>query len=144
MKKMMIVSLTALSILGIGAATTAYAMNKKATKEEMSYLKKINPNINEEAVTSLKEKRSELDQLHQELTDLSIKYGIIVDNEKDGNKEPIHVDDLDSAKRMTYNKLSKSVWEKEIQFLDAQYKAGLIKKADYLDTKADWLKELNQ
>ncbi|HCM88848.1 MULTISPECIES: hypothetical protein [Vagococcus] len=144
MKKMMIVSLTALSILGIGAATTAYAMNNTATKEEMSYLKKINPNINEEAATSLKEKRTELDQLHQELTDLSIKYGIIVDNEKDGNKEAIHVDDLDSAKRSTYNKLSKNVWEKEIQFLDAQYEAGLIKKADYLETKAGWLKELNK
>lgn len=144
MKKIILISLTAFTILGVGAASTVYAMNKQNTLDETTYLKELNPHISKEEITNIKSEQTTRDALQKEQTDLSLTYGILVDNEKDGNKEPVALEDLSATQQQTYQQLNKKVWKQELRLLEAQYKSGLVSDQDYKADKTSWEQQLNQ
>ncbi|KOP72409.1 hypothetical protein AMS59_15880 [Lysinibacillus sp. FJAT-14745] len=130
MKKTIITSLAIL--ISIGGLTTALASTKTGiSQDELTYLKSINPSITMSEGNSLKQQRKQLDDLHKQVEELEFDYGILVDNTKNPNKEPKKLDELTAEKRKKHSQLIDKVWSKELQFLDAQYKAGLIKEDDY-------------
>ncbi|MGG0185465.1 hypothetical protein [Bacillus rhizoplanae] len=135
MKKIIITTLAIVSVMGLATNTFANTGTKtEVSKEELTYLKSINPSITNSEADSLMKQRKQIDELHKQLEQVRLDYGILVDNTKDPNKEPKNLDDLTAKQRENYLQLSKKMWDAEIQFLDAQYKAGLIKEDVY---KAD-------
>lgn len=139
MKKIMI---TALSIgIVMGLSTIAFANTGTKTeiyKEELAHFKSINPSITSSEVDSLMKQREQLDALHKQLDELELSYRIRVDNTKDPNEEPKHLDDLTTTQRENCLQLSLKIWDEELKFLDAQYKAGLIKEDIYRTDKKNF------
>lgn len=107
----------------------------KISKEKLVYVKSTNPSITNLEVDSLIEHRKQLDELYKQIEKLEIDYGTLVDYEKDQNKEPKKLADLTAKQLGNYFKLSEEIGNKELQFLDAQYKAGLIKREVYIADK---------
>ncbi|MGD6890487.1 hypothetical protein [Bacillus mobilis] len=152
MKKIMITTLSFGLLLGVSTvvfATTGIKTENYAA--ELAHFKLINPNITSSEVDSIMKQREELDELYKQVDALELSYGVRVDNTKDHHKEPIHRDDLPKAQREKCIQLSIKIWDKEIQLLDAQYKAGLIKedvhtvdKNNFKYFKDKELQELNQ
>ncbi|MCM3736130.1 hypothetical protein M3215_09905 [Bacillus cytotoxicus] len=147
MKKMIITTLAIVTTIGIAAtmvlSTDAFANIDTKTKTETSpevlaHFKSINPSITNSEVDSIMEQRNQLDELHKQIEKLELDYGILVDNTKDPNKEPKSIDDLTAEQRKNYIELRVKFWDGEIQFLDAQYKAGLIKKDIYKEDKKNF------
>lgn len=137
MKKIMITTLSIGIVMGL--STIAFANTGTKTeiyKEELAHAKSINPSITSSEVDSLMKQREILDELYKQINKLELSYGILVDNTKDPNKEPKHPDDLTKTQRENYLQLKIKIWDEELQFLDTQYKAGLIKEDIYrTDTK---------
>ncbi|WP_390208449.1 hypothetical protein [Bacillus toyonensis] len=124
-------------------STSAFAFNNTSkkteiSKEELKYSKAINPNIAESELESLNKQRKQLDELHKQIEKLELDYGILVDSKKDPNKEPKSMDDLTAEQRKNHLELLIKFWYGEIQFLDAQYKAGLIKEDIYKEGKKNF------
>ncbi len=132
MKKVTITTLAIVMAMGFSTYTFANTNTKpEVSKEELTYLKSINPSITSTKVDSLMKQRNQLDELYKQLQKLELDYGILVDNTKDPNKEPKILDDLTAEQREKHFQLSDKIWSEELRFLDAQYKAGLIKEDDY-------------
>lgn len=132
MKKVTITTLTI--VLAMGLSTVAFANSSTTTElsnKALAYLKSINPRITSSEADSLMKQRKQLDELHKQIEKLELDYGILVDNTKDPNKEPKSLDDLTAEQRKNHAQLLDKMWGEELRFLDAQYKAGLIKKDDY-------------
>lgn len=141
MKKMIITTLTVVATMVLSTSAFAFTDTSKKTeisKEELKYSKAINPNITESELKSLKKQRNQLDELHKQIEKLEIDYGILVDSKKDPNKEPKSMDDLTAEQRKNHLELLVKFWDGEIQFLDAQYKAGLIKEDIYKEDKKNF------
>lgn len=133
MKKVAIAIIIAI-ILPIN--TFANTGNKnEISKEKLMYHKSINPIITNLEINSLMEYRKQLDELYKQIDKLEKDYGTLVDYEKEQNKEPKRLADLTEKQLENYFKLSEKIWEKELEFLDAQYKFGLIKKDIYIVDK---------
>lgn len=116
--------------------TFANTGNKnEISKEKLMYFKSINPSITNLEVNSLMEQRKQLDEVYKQIDKLEKDYGTLVDYEKEQNKEPKILADLTEKQLENYFKLSEQVWKKELEFLDAQYKFGLIKKDIYIVDK---------
>ncbi|MED0997746.1 hypothetical protein P4T34_20190 [Bacillus mobilis] len=152
MKKIMITTLSLGLLLGV--STVVFANTGIKTENyaaELAHFKLTNPNITSSEVNSIMQQREELDELYKQIDALELNYGVRVDNTKDPHKEPIHRDDLPKAQREKCMQLSIKIWDKEIQLLDVQYKAGLIKEDVYTVDKNNFkyfkdkeLQELNQ
>ncbi|MEM5662838.1 hypothetical protein AAHB62_31040 [Bacillus cereus] len=109
--------------------TFANTGNKnEISKEKLMYFKSINSSITNLEVSSLMEHRKQLDELYKQIDKLEKDYGTLVDYEKEQNKEPKRLADLTEKQLENYFELSDKIWKKELEFLDAQYKSGLIKK----------------
>ena len=136
MKKIIITSLAIL--ISVGGLTTALASTKTGiSQDELTYLKSINPFITMSEGNSLKQQRKQLDDLHKQVEELELEYGILVDNTKNPNKVPKSLDDLTAEQRKYHSQLIDDIWSEELRFLDAQYKAGLVKENDYkIDKKS--------
>ncbi|TQR20839.1 hypothetical protein [Psychrobacillus vulpis] len=150
MKKATIATLTIVIAMGLSINTFANTNTKTNTKNEifqneLTYLKSINPGITSIEVVSLKKDRDQLDELHKQLEKLELDYGILVDNTKNPNKEPKSLDDLTAEQRKNHSQLIDKIWSEELRFLDAQYKAGLIKEDNYKVDKSnfEYLREKN-
>ncbi|EJR49846.1 hypothetical protein IIM_03720 [Bacillus cereus VD107] len=132
MKKLI---MTTLSIgLLMGLSTVVFANTGTKTEvyvEELAHFKLTNPSITSSEVNLIMKQREELDELYNQLDELELSYGVRVDNTKDPHKEPKHRDDLPKAQREKCIQLSIKIWDEELQFLDTQYKAGLIKEDMY-------------
>ncbi|OJD65075.1 hypothetical protein [Bacillus albus] len=116
--------------------TFANTGNKnEISKEKLMYFKSINPSITNLEINSLMEHRKQLDELYKQIDKLEKDYGTLVDYEKEQNKEPKRLADLTEKQLENYFKLSDKIWKKELEFLDAQYKFGLIKKDIYIVDK---------
>ncbi|PDZ07884.1 hypothetical protein COE20_16915 [Bacillus cereus] len=152
MKKIMITTLSLGLLLGLSTVVFANTGTKtEASAEELAHFKLTNPNITSSEVDSIMKQREELDELYKQIDALELNYGVRVDNTKDPHKEPIHRDDLPKGQREKCMQLSIKIWDKEIQLLDVQYKAGLIKEDVYTVDKNNFkyfkdkeLQELNQ
>ncbi|WP_144499528.1 hypothetical protein [Bacillus sp. FDAARGOS_235] len=105
------------------------------SKEKLMYFKSINPSITNLEVNSLMEHREHLDELYKQIDKLEKDYGTLVDYEKEQNKEPKRLADLTEKQLENYFNLSEKIYKKELEFLDAQYKFGLIKKDIYIVDK---------
>lgn len=142
MKKVIITALTIVTTMALSTSVFAFANTSKKTeisKEELEYSKAINPNITESELKFINKQRDQLDKLHKQLEKLELDYGILVDNTKDPNKEPTKsVNDLTAKERKNYLELLNKIWDGEIQFLDAQYKVGLIKEDIYKEDKKNF------
>lgn len=142
MKKVIITTLTIVTTIALSTSAFAFTNTNKKTeisKEELEYSKTINPNITESELESLNKQRKQLDELHKQMEKLELDYGILVDNTKDPNKEPTKsVDDLTTEERKNHLELLTEIWDGEIQFLDAQYKVGLIKEDIYKEDKKNF------
>ncbi|SIR68956.1 hypothetical protein [Paenibacillus macquariensis] len=146
MKKVTITTLAIVMAMGFSTYTFANTSTKpEVSKEELTYLKSINPSITSTKVDSLMKQRNQLDELHKQTEKLELDYGILVDNTKDPNKEPKILDDLTAEQREKHFQLIDKIWSEELRFLDAQYKAGLIKEDDYKLNKRnfEYLREKN-
>ncbi|MFT0561376.1 hypothetical protein [Bacillus cereus] len=116
--------------------TFANTGNKnEISKEKLMYFKSINSSITNLEVSSLMEHRKQLDELYKQIDKLEKDYGTLVDYEKEQNKEPKRLADLTEKQLENYFELSDKIWKKELEFLDAQYKSGLIKKDIYIVDK---------
>lgn len=116
--------------------TFANTGNKnEISKEKLMYFKSINPSITKLEVNSLMEHREHLDELYKQIDKLEKDYGTLVDYEKEQNKEPKRLADLTEKQLENYFNLSEKIYKKELEFLDAQYKFGLIKKDIYIVDK---------
>lgn len=104
-------------------------------KEKLMYFKSINSSITNLEVNSLMEHREQLDELYKQIDKLEKDYGTLVDYEKEQNKGLKILADLTEKQLENYFKLSEKIWKKELEFLDAQYKFGLIKKDIYIVDK---------
>ncbi|MGG1136524.1 hypothetical protein [Bacillus mycoides] len=152
MKKIIITTLSLGLLMGVSTVVFANTGTKtKAYAAELAHFKLTNPTITSSEVNSIMKQREELDELYNQLDQLELIYGVRVDNTKDPHKEPKHRDDLPTAQREKCIRLSIKTWDKEIQFLDAQYKANLIKEEIYKVEKSNFnsfkekeLQELNQ
>ncbi|PGW29309.1 hypothetical protein [Bacillus cereus] len=152
MKKIMITTLSLGLLLGLSTVVLANTGSKtESYAEELAHFKLTNPNITRSEVHSIMKQREELDELYKQVDVLELNYGIRVDNTKDPHKEPKHRDDLPKYQREKCIQLSIKILEKEIQFLDTQYKAGLIKRDVYTIDKNNFnhfkdkeLQELSQ
>ncbi|MBJ8053992.1 hypothetical protein JDS87_19020 [Bacillus cereus] len=152
MKKIIITTLSLGLLMGVSTVVFANTGSKTETYAvELAHFKLTNPNITSSEVNSIMKQREELDELYNQLDELELSYGVRVDNTKDPHKEPTHRDDLPTAQRKKCIQLSIKTWDKEIQFLDAQFKAGLIKEEIYTVEKNNFnsfkekeLQELNQ
>ncbi|MFE9081223.1 hypothetical protein [Bacillus mobilis] len=152
MKKIMITTLSLGLLLGLSTVVFANTGTKtEASAEELAHFKLTNPNITSSEVDSIMKQREELDELYKQIDALELNYGVRVDNTKDPHKEPIHRDDLPKGQHEKCMQLSIKIWDKEIQLLDVQYKAGLIKEDVYTVDKNNFkyfkdkeLQELNQ
>ncbi|CAI8769020.1 MULTISPECIES: hypothetical protein [Bacillus] len=152
MKKIMIATLSIGIVMGL--STIAFANTGTKTeiyKEELAHFKTINPDITILEVDLVMKQRKQLDELYEQLEKLELNYGIRVDNTKDPNKEPKHLDDLTTTQRENCLQLNIKIWDEELQFLDVQYKAGLIKEDMYRTEKKNFtyfkdenVKEKNQ
>lgn len=152
MKKIMITTLSLGLLLGLSTVVFANTdLRTESYTAELAHFKLTNPNITKSEVNSIMKQREELDELYKQVEALELSYVVRVDNTKDPHKEPIHRDDLPKAQREKCIQLSIKIWDKEIQLLDAQYKAGLIKEDVYTVDKNNFkyfkdkeLQELNQ
>lgn len=133
MKKVAISIVIAMALPINTFATTG---NKnEISKEELMYFKSINPSITNLEVNSLMEHRKQLDELYKQIDELEKDYGTLVDYEKEQNKELKILAELTDKQLENYFKLSEKIWKKELEFLDTQYKFGLIKKDIYIVDK---------
>lgn len=152
MKKIIITTLSIGMLMALSTVTFANTGTKtEIYKEELAHFKTINPNVTSSEVDSIMKQDKELKELYKQSEELEMNYGILIDNTKDPNKEPKHLDDLTTAQRKNCLQLIIKIWDKELQILDAEYKAGLIKediytiqKKDFKDFKEERLKEKNQ
>ncbi|PGO33090.1 hypothetical protein CN984_05575 [Bacillus cereus] len=152
MKKIMITTLSLGLLLGLSTVVFANTdLKTESYAAELAHFKLTNPNITSSEADSIMKQREELDELYKQVDALELNYGVRVDNTKDPHKEPVHRDDLPKAQRKKCMQLSIKIWDKEIQLLDAQYKAGLIKEDVYTVDKNNFkyfkdkeLQELNQ
>ncbi|MGE7885693.1 hypothetical protein [Bacillus sp. NPDC094077] len=136
MKKLTIATITIVIAMVLPINTFANTGNKnEISNEKLMYFKSINLSITNLEVNSLMEHRKQLDELYKQIDKLEKDYGTLVDYEKEQNKEPKRLADLTEKQRENYFKLSEKIWEKEMEFLDAQYKSGLIKKDTYIFDK---------
>jgi hypothetical protein len=111
--------------------------SKLTFEEELAYSKTINPNIKNSEVHSLRKQRNQLDELHRKLDKLELDYGILVDNTKYPNKElKGHTDERTAEKSKNHLELLTEIWNGEMRFLNARYKAGLIEKDMYKEDKS--------
>ncbi|MED0986148.1 hypothetical protein [Bacillus paramycoides] len=132
MKKIIITTLSLGLLMGLSTVVFANTSSKtEGYAAELTHFKLTNPNITSSEVDSIMKQREELDVLYKQLDELELRYGIRVDNTKNPHKEPKHLDDLPTAQREKCLQLSIKIWDEELQFLDAQYKAGLIKEDMY-------------
>ncbi|MGZ9584306.1 hypothetical protein [Paenibacillus marinisediminis] len=139
MKKVIITTLAIAITMGVSTYTFANpSTNSELSKEELAYSKSINPSITSSEVDSLIKQRKQLDELHKQLENLELDYGILVDNTKEPNKEPISLNDLTAEQREDYVQLTDKMWSEELRFLDAQYNAGLIKEDIYNEDKKNF------
>lgn len=130
MKKTIITSLAIL--ISIGGLTTALASTKTENyKDELAYFKTINPDITSSEVESLMELRKQVDEFHKQSEQLELEYGILVDNTKNPNKEPKNPEELTEVQRNKLSQANDKFWNGELEFLEASYKAGLVKEDDY-------------
>ena len=130
MKKTIITSLAIL--ISIGGISTALASTKTENyKDELAYLRTINPDITNSEVESLMKLRKQVDEIHEQSEKLELEYGILVDNTKTPNKEPKNPEELTAEQRIKLSQASDKFWNGELQFLEASYKAGLVKEDDY-------------
>ncbi|MGE7940053.1 hypothetical protein [Bacillus paramycoides] len=136
MKKVTIATVAIAIAMALPVNTFANTGNKnEISKEKLMYFKSINPSITNLEVNALMEHRKQLDELYKQIDKLEKDYGTLVDYEKEQNKEPKRLADLTEKQLENYFKLSEKIWKKELQFLDAQYKFGLIKKDIYIVDK---------
>ncbi|PFM61816.1 hypothetical protein COJ48_20290 [Bacillus cereus] len=132
MKKIIITTLSLGLLMGLSTVVFANTSSKtEGYAAELTHFKLTNPNITSSEVNSIMKQKEELDELYKQLDELELRYGIRVDNTKNPHKEPKHLDDLPTVQREKCLQLSIKIWDEELQFLDAQYKAGLIKEDIY-------------
>ncbi|MED2985578.1 hypothetical protein P4311_30265 [Bacillus thuringiensis] len=118
--------------------------SKLTFEEELAYNKTINPNITKSEIYSLRRHRKKLDTLHKKMTELGLDYGISVDDMQDLNEGTRkNLDDRTLEKRKNYFELLTEIWNAEMRFLKARYRAGLIEKSMYEEEKRI-LKELKK
>ncbi len=130
MKKTIITSLAIL--ISIGGLSTAWASTKTEDyKDELAYFRTINPEITSSQVESLMKLRKQVDEIHEQSEKLELEYGILVDNTKNPNKEPKNPEDLTAEQRNKLSQANDKFWNGELQFLEASYKAGLVKEDAY-------------
>jgi|GEM_PF-2497624 len=158
MKKKIITSLAIL--ISIGGLSTAFACTKidnyqgelaqsktinpdisssktENYQYEIAHFKTINPDISRSEVESLMKLREQVDEISKQSEKLELEYGILVDNTKNPNKEPKNPEELTEEQRNKLSQLSDKFWNGELEFLEATYKAGLIKEDDYkIDKKS--------
>lgn len=136
MKKIIITSLVIL--ISVGGLTTAIASTKTGiSQDEQAYFKTINPDISSSEVESLMKLREQVDGISKQSEKLELEYGILVDNTKDPNKEPKNPEELSEEQRNKLSQLNDKFWNGELEFLEASYKAGLVKEDDYkIDKKS--------
>ncbi|HDR7642129.1 hypothetical protein A6283_23540 [Bacillus wiedmannii] len=116
-----------------GSSVANSGTNTKISKEMLAHFKSQNSSITESEIDSIMKQRKQLDGLYKQMEKLELDYGILVD---DPNKEPTKsVDDLTAEQRKNHHQLSTKIWDGEIQFLDAQYKVGLIEEDIYKEDK---------
>ncbi|CAH2465037.1 hypothetical protein [Bacillus mycoides] len=119
-----------------GSSVANSGTNTKISKEILTHFKSINPSISESEIDSIMKQRKQLDELHKQMEKLERDYGILID---DPNKEPTKsVDDLTAEQRKNHCQLLTKIWDEEIQFLDAQYKAGLIEEGSYKEDRKNF------
>ncbi|ENQ3080275.1 TPA: hypothetical protein ROX98_003795 [Bacillus pseudomycoides] len=143
MKKMIITTLAIATTIGIATtmvlSTDAFADTKTETSiGVLAHFKSINPSITNSEVDAIMKQRNQLDELNNQIEKLELDYGILVDSTKDPDKEPKSMDDLTAEQRKNHLELLIKFWDGEIQFLDAQYKAGLIKEDIYKEDKKNF------
>lgn len=130
------VAISIIIAMALPINTFANTDNKnEISKEKLMYFKSINPSITNLEVNSLIEHREHLDELYKQIDKLEKDYGTLVDYEKEQNKEPKRLADLTEKQLENYFNLSVKIYKKELEFLDAQYKFGLIKKDIYIVDK---------
>ncbi|HDR7367114.1 hypothetical protein [Bacillus toyonensis] len=130
------VAISIIIAMALPINTFANTGNKnEISKEKLMYFKSINPSITNLEVNSLIEHREHLDELYKQIDKLEKDYGTLVDYEKEQNKEPKRLADLTEKQLENYFNLSVKIYKKELEFLDAQYKFGLIKKDIYIVDK---------
>ncbi|PFZ39642.1 hypothetical protein COL77_23135 [Bacillus wiedmannii] len=136
MKKITIATITIVIAMFLPITTFLNAGSKnEISKEMLMYFESINPSITNLEVNLLMGHRKQLDELYNQIDKLEKDYGTLVDYEKEENKEPKRLADLTEKQLENYFKLSEKIWKKELEFLDAQYKFGLIKKDIYMVDK---------
>ncbi|CAH2464401.1 MULTISPECIES: hypothetical protein [Bacillus cereus group] len=119
-----------------GSSVADSGTNTKISKEILTHFKSKNPSITESEIDSIMKQRKQLDELHEQMEKLELDYGILVN---DPNKEPTKsVDDLTAEQRKNHRQLLTKIWDGEIQFLDARYKAGLIDEDSYKEDKRNF------
>ncbi|AIW87876.1 hypothetical protein bwei_5333 [Bacillus mycoides] len=119
-----------------GSSVADSGTNTKISKEILTHFKSKNPSITESEIDSIMKQRKQLDELHEQMEKLELDYGILVD---DPNKEPTKsLDDLTAEQRKNHRQLLTEIWDGEIQFLDAGYKAGLIDEDSYKEDKRNF------
>ncbi|PEK10679.1 hypothetical protein [Bacillus toyonensis] len=130
------VAISIIIAMALSINTFANTGNKnEISKEKLMYFKSINPSITNLEVNSMIEHREHLDELYKQIDKLEKDYGTLVDYEKEQNKEPKRLADLPEKQLENYFNLSEKIYKKELEFLDAQYKFGLIKKDIYIVDK---------
>lgn len=136
MKKMTIATI-AIAVALVSPINTFSDTDSKneISKDKLMFSESINPSITKLELNLLMEHRKQLDELYKQIEGLEKDYGTLVDYEKEENKEPKRLADLTEKQLENYFKLSEKIWEKELQFLDAQYKFGLVKKNIYIEDK---------
>ncbi|PER82269.1 hypothetical protein [Bacillus cereus] len=136
MKKMTIATI-AIAVALVSPINTFSDTDSKneISKDKLMFSESINPSITKLELNLLMEHRKQLDELYKQIEGLEKDYGTLVDYEKEDNKEPKRLADLTEKQLENYFKLSEKIWEKELQFLDAQYKFGLVKKNIYIEDK---------
>lgn len=136
MKKIIMATIAIVIAMVLPINTFANTGNKNEnSKDKLMYFKSVNPSITNLEANSLMEHRKQLDELYKQIDKLEKDYGTLVDYEKEQNKEPKRLADLTEKQLENYFNLSEKIWEKELEFLDAQYKFGLIKKDIYIVDK---------
>lgn len=103
--------------------------------EIMEYCKESNPNIKKQEVKGLLAQRNYVHKLHKDFEQYQEDIGIMVDVEKNPDKEPIPLQNLPYETQKEHNEKLKKIWDEEIRFLEMRRDKRMISnkhfKEDY-------------
>ena len=108
-------------------------------EEIMTYCKKTNPDIDKNEAKGLLAQRNYVHKLHKDFEQYQEDIGVMVNVEKNPDKEPIPLQNLSYETQKEYNEKLKKIWDEEIRFLEMRHDKRMISdknfKEDYKNFK---------